>query len=301
MLKELARRLLSQPLVRRTLRVLTALRWLPQSWRNLLVVKLANRVRFRDGEAFKYRTPTGQTVWFLNRDSANYLYWLGEYEPGSMELFTALCQEADVLFDVGSNVGLYAIVGAAANPHLTVLAFEPFAPAIEINRRNLALNDCITRHVDLLPIALGERTGKAKLFMAGGASSLNAEFRPDVDRTEVTVVSGDEVVHSRGIARVDLIKLDTEATEPLVLKGFSATLARDHPDILCEVLHGRTETNLEVIVGALGYTAYWITSEGLHKRDHIVGDPTYRFPNYLFTIRPPGALAALGVEVFVDE
>jgi Methyltransferase FkbM domain len=45
-------------------------------------------------------------------------------------------------------------------------------------------------------------------------------------------------IREQGIAKVDLVKIDTETTEPAVIRGMARTLARDRPDVVCEVLAG---------------------------------------------------------------
>lgn len=63
--------------------------------------------------------------------------------------------------------------------------------------------------------------------------------------------------------RVDLIKIDVEDFEADVLEGMSATIARDRPFIVCEILPRNKEQRNErtrLIIEAWEYTAYWITS-----------------------------------------
>lgn len=295
--KTFIRAAISRPAARAPLRALTSSRRMPRPLRDLLIVKIAKRIQFAPEDSFAYEGPNGHSLLFLNQGVANDLYWLGEYEPGSLELFLVLCREARIAFDVGANTGIYAIVGAAANPDLRMLACEPGPGAVEICRRNIELNQPLTARVEVLPLALAAYDGRAPFYLSGGTSSLNSEFRPGAADSTVDVVRGDEIAKQRALARVDLIKLDTESTEPDVLRGFSETLSRDRPDLLCEVLHGRTEADLESIVERFGYARYWITAEGLRPRDRVVGDPTYRFPNYLFTVRSPSQLAALGIAI----
>ena len=268
---------------------------MPASWRDFLLVTFCKRVRFRDGETFDHDPGNRRPLRFLQHPSSTDLYWTGEYEPGSVELFSVLCRNARVVFDVGSYGGLYAVFAASANPDAAVFAFEPSPAALEICRRNLLLNAVLTQNVELMQLALDDHDGQASLYLTGGTSSLNPAFRASAANVRVTVVRGDEIVRRRAIERLDLVKLDTESTEPAVLRGLSATLARDHPDVVCEVLRDRTETELETLLAPLGYTYYWITRDRLIRRSSIAGDPTYRFPNYLFTARSRDELAALGM------
>ena len=261
------------------------------------MTKFAKQARFPEGAVFVHRAAEGVELRFLNDPSSADLYWTGEYEPGSIEVFSALCRKARFIFDVGAYGGLYAVFAAAANPNAVVFAFEANPAAVRVCRQNLTLNAPRTKNVQLFELALSDYDGEAEFYVTGGTSSLNSAFRPNSEPIAVEVARGDAVVRARGVARLDLVKVDTESTEPAVLRGLAGTLERDHPDVLCEVLRGRTERDLEALLGPLGYSYYWITSRALHRRDRIAGDPTYRFPNYLFTVRSVAELTALGLPV----
>jgi FkbM family methyltransferase len=260
-------------------------------------VKLAQRGRLPSNEVFVHKTETGLELRFFLDSSSSDLYWRGEYEPGTVEVFSALCRSARQIFDVGAFGGLYSVFAAAANPDARVLAFEPNPESAVSCRRNLELNAPLTRNVELMQIALGDHDGKESLALTGGTSSLNPAFRAHSEETAVDVTRGDEIVRHRRIERLDLVKLDTESTEPAVLRGLTATLDRDRPDLVCEVLRGRTESDLEDVLRPFGYQYYSISRTGLCRRSRIAGDPTYRFPNYLLTARPAADLASLGLAI----
>lgn len=279
-----------------------ALRWFlqhprtPQPWQALAHRKLAKRAKFDDDARFEYTTEDGVVLSLLHVGTANYLYWLGTYEIESTSLFCALARESSTILDIGAADGVYSLLAAAASPRARVLAFEPAATAIETSSRNFAHNLELSRRIDLRALALGDANGDATLYVAGesgGTSSLDASFRARRSEQSVAVRTGDSLLAELGVARVDLIKIDTEATEPAVLRGLDRTLRRDHPDILCEVLFDRTETELDTIVQSLGYRAYHVTRDGLVEKARIVGDRTYREPNYLFTTRDPASLERL--------
>ncbi|MFN0247162.1 MAG: FkbM family methyltransferase [Kofleriaceae bacterium] len=279
-----------------------ALRWflqhprVPPHWQALVHRKVAKRARFGSDATFEYTTDDGVSLSLLHEGTANYLYWLGNYEIESTTLFRALARDATTILDIGAADGLYSLLAAAANPRARILAFEPATTAIETSSRNFAHNPELGRRIDLRSIALGDSDRQATLYVAGesgGTSSLDSAFRSQRSEQTVSVRTGDALLAELGVARIDLIKIDTESTEPAVLRGLENSLRRDHPDILCEVLHGRTEAALDAIVRELGYRAYHVTREGLVEKDRIVGDPTYREANYLFTRRDPSSLARL--------
>jgi FkbM family methyltransferase len=278
------------------------LRWfinepsIPATWRRLAHRKLAKRAQFGDRE-FTYTTPAGVDLRLLHTGTSNYLYWLDEYEPETTSLFVRLAMHARVILDIGAADGIYAILAAAANPTARIIAFEPGESAARTCTRNFDLNRAITKHVELVAVALGDCDEVSTLYVAGesgGTSSMNPVFRADRQEQAVRVHKGDNLLAELGVPFVDLIKIDTESTEPLVLRGLHETLSQHRPDVICEVLAGRTEHDLEALLTPLGYRFYWITEGGLVRHDHLVGDNTYRQPNYLFTMRPEQALVARG-------
>jgi FkbM family methyltransferase len=287
--KNVVRTGLAAPGIRHGLRWFLHQGVVPQRWRDIAHRRLAKAARFPEGAFFDYETPSGVPLRFLyGGTSSNYLYWLRVYEPATTALFAARAREARVVLDIGAADGIYAVLAAAANPSARVLAFEPGEAAAAMCRTNFALNAPLTNGVELHAMALGERDTEATLYVAGetgGTSSLNACFRRDRHEQRVTVRSGDALLRELGIERVDLIKIDTESTEPDVLRGLRATIERSHPDIICEVLMGRTEQALEELMSSFGYRFYRITEHGLVPSTRLAGDETYREPNYLFSTR----------------
>jgi FkbM family methyltransferase len=260
--------------------------------------KLAKRASFGD-RTFGYVTRDGTQLTLLHTGTSNYLYWLGKYEPETTSVYLRLAEDAPTILDIGAADGLYAILAAAANPRARVLAFEPGRAAARTIERNLALNPDVTRQISLHEIALADEDSTATLYIAGesgGTSSLNPAFRSTHVEERVTVRRGETFLSELGLSRVDLIKLDTESTEPTVLRGLGRVLEAG-PDIICEVLKGRTERDLERVLGPLGFSYYAMTTAGLVRHDTIEADGTYREPNYLFTRRSAADLEALGFSV----
>jgi FkbM family methyltransferase len=270
------------------------LRWflhqdaIPQRWRDFAHRKLAKRARFANGKTFDYTNSDGVTLRFLHGGTSNYLYWLSEYERATTALFSELARDARVILDIGAADGLYAVFAAVANPDARIVAFEPGLDAAAVCERNIELNRPASRNVELHAFALGERDTESILYIAGetgGTSSLDPSFRQDRREQLARVRNGDAVLRELGIDHVDLIKIDTESTEPDVLRGMRDIIARSMPDIICEVLVGRTEHALEELLGGLGYTFYHISDSGLTRRTSLAGDASYRQPNFLFTRR----------------
>ena len=48
---------------------------------------------------------------------------------------------SDVIFDIGANTGIFALVSGAANPKARIFAFEPVSRVFEKLKGNVALNE----------------------------------------------------------------------------------------------------------------------------------------------------------------
>ena len=252
-----------------------------------LVVKHLHRVGM-----VRRKLPNGRTLRLWSRADdwvSNQVYWRGwsGYEPETVPIFFRLAARAQVTFDVGAYVGFFSLVAAHANPKARVYAFEPMPAVYERLRMNVMINRL--SNIQCVSCAVGDAEGTAEFYSSGSemqcSSSLSLGFMRGAERMysfPVEVVTLDRFVRDNRVERVELVKIDTETTEPQVLSGMAETLARDHPLIVCEVLKDRgAESRLEAILSPLGYRYYHLTPNGAVKREHVEGHPEWL--NYLFT------------------
>jgi FkbM family methyltransferase len=256
--------------------------------------------------------PNGRTLrlWSHADDwISNQVFWRGwaGYEPHTTPLFYEFAKRSSFTLDVGAYIGFYSILAAHANPASRVLAFEPLPTAFARLRRNIALNGL--SNVACFESAIADRDGNADFFHSPTgpeapagltvgipcSSSLSWDFMKDVpnlQRSKVAITRLETLLHQCQAPRVELMKIDTESTEPAVLAGMGERLACDRPIIVCEVLKGgRTERRLEEILAPLDYRFYLLTAEGPQQRDRIDGHAEDL--NYLFTTLEPGELAEM--------
>jgi len=245
--------------------------------------------------------PNARTLRLWSRGDdwvSNQVYWRGwdGYEPETVPLFYRLATRAEVTFDVGSYVGFFTLLAAHGNPRGRVYAFEPLSAVYERLRRNVALNRL--DRVRCINAAVGEIDGTAEFFHVPvelpTSSSLSYEFMrraDDLTVSSVPVITLDRFVKENNIDRVDLVKIDTESTEPQVLRGMNRTLQRDKPFVVCEVLGRGCERELEEALRPIGYRYYHLTPGGPVLRERIEGHPEWL--NYLFTILSPAEVQAL--------
>lgn len=219
---------------------------------------------------------------------ARALFWKGfkGYEYETTKLFYELAKKSNVIFDIGANTGYYTLLAAIGNKEGQVFAFEPVPKIYEYLKRNIALNQ--NSNVIAISSAVTNFDGEITLYIPAdiGIIPLSVSTLKGFIETEgeisVPAITIDSFVYKNQIGKVDLMKIDTEATEHIVLEGARHTLKRDEPIIICEVLKEKTERALEALLSDLGYKYYWIIDKGLIQKDTIEGDGTGKHKNYLF-------------------
>jgi FkbM family methyltransferase len=235
------------------------------------------------------RAPTGERLLRLRTPQRTYVSGrleeagLAGYEPETLACFLAAVEELDAscVYDVGANIGVFSWL-AAAFERAEVVAFEP-TPGLALQLWSICATNGLSVVVERL--ALGARPGSARLYLSDktdSSNSLRAGFRRSHRSVKVRVETIDRYAARTG-RRPQVLKIDTESTEPDVLRGATRLLAEGRPWIVCEVLAGRTEAELMEILRPLHYGYYRIDDDlPLRRRETIEGDPTYAHMNWLF-------------------
>ena len=204
---------------------------------------------------------SGNKKVFLETDchdlGSRMLYWKGIFalEPDAVGVFLQLLKFADTVLDVGANIGYYSLVAAVDNRQRRVYAFEPVPRVFNRLIRNKQINNL--SNLQAYSMAATTYDGEITLYVPPeerpvAASTLKG-YRENVKAISVPATRLDSFVLENNIKKVDLMKIDTEATEHLVLEGAVNILERDEPIIICEVLQGRTETFLHSILDLLRF------------------------------------------------
>ena len=126
-------------------------------------------------------------------------------------------------FDVGANVGIYALRFAKKlNFSGKVYAFEPEPRNFDRLKENFSLNE-FAKVIEPINAALTNFDGRATLYLSGyeqsGWHSLT-EFKDIAKSTvEVRAMKLDTFVNGNSINKIDLIKIDVEANEFELLEG----------------------------------------------------------------------------------
>lgn len=195
----------------------------------------------------------------------------GYHADPSFRLAFSLIRQGDVVFDVGANLGLWAIPASRrAGPHARVEAFEPVPENHARLVRNLALNgvDSVRCHCLAVADVSGERAFRAAPHNSAHGSLVARQENPG---ETVPVTSIDEHCDRHGIDRIDWLKVDVEGAESLVFAGAVRLLSGPAaPAILFEVGEtlavrlGSSSPKVKRMLVDLGYRVYALEDGALH-------------------------------------
>ncbi|MGL5875182.1 MAG: FkbM family methyltransferase [Xenococcaceae cyanobacterium] len=215
------------------------------------------------------------------------------FENETTVLMEKLLQSCQVFFDIGAHVGFYSLFAALENEKRSVYSFELVPNIYKKLQENVELNDLNNIHP--VRAAFDRYDGEISMYIPVDPyhrgdniptiSSTSSELKKSIDNvTEVAVKSLtlDSFVTKNNIDKIDLIKIDTEKTEPQVFERAKNAIERDRPIVICEVLPGRTENLLTKFFTNRNYEFFQITDSGLVAKNKIEGDIKYKFLNYLF-------------------
>lgn len=141
--------------------------------------------------------------------------------------FRAATTPGTVVFDVGANVGAYALLfGQWAGAHGRVFAFEPSPAAFAGLNAHVRLNG-LTGVVTSVQAAVGAQPEVRPFVVASTAGEGRLATPLDDARTTVPVpvTTIDEFCRRENVTP-DLIKIDVEGAELEVLRGARETIAR---------------------------------------------------------------------------
>jgi FkbM family methyltransferase len=165
---------------------------------------------------------------------------LGDEEE-FLRLFLAEVRPGEVIYDVGSCVGLFALHAALLGGR--VVAFEPDPSYRKRLLRNIEINR-LKDSISVIEWAVSDRKGTEKLYTDGLEGNKSPGLRPVVDRGAVPVNTDtiDNAIGSGRLPLPELVKMDIEGAEILALRGMKQLLSSQngprclfvelHPDFL---------------------------------------------------------------------
>ena len=196
---------------------------------------------------------------YYRRRIADEAEW-GEHE---LSVLGEIVRKGGTAVDVGANQGFFAFALAAIADR--VEAFEPNPDYARFARRMLG------SRARVHAVALSNHNGRQQFSVPmsdegvalhlGGALKGAGSGTLKATRFEVEV----RTLDSYGFSDVRVIKVDVEGSEMDVLEGARATIRRDRPALIVELLtgaHADPAAVTEAISATYGYAPWLVTKDG---------------------------------------
>lgn len=221
--------------------------------RALVAERLAQAVTVATaGGPIHFLTPSGRALhdpWALYENEPETIRWLDTMAPD------------EVLWDIGANIGVYALYAANARG-LRVLAFEPSAASFAVLMRNIEINGLGGR-IDAYCLAFDRATRLDYLHMAAteAGHSMHSFGTDETARGVIAPkfrqsVPGFAIDAFRELFRPPPpghIKLDVDGNEAAVLRGAAATLATTVKTALVEIDSEEIGRDIRLALTPLGF------------------------------------------------
>jgi FkbM family methyltransferase len=157
-------------------------------------------------------------------DLAPHLMVHGVWETAYTTVFQRMIKPGANVLDIGTNFGVYAILGAASGGRIH--AFDPNPRLCQLVRRSAAVNG-FTERLTVHEAAVGDADGEAMVAMSNdwpGGGHMVAPGSQEAG-TPCRVLTIDSLFPDPGF-RAEVIKIDVEGNEGRALLGMRGLLAR---------------------------------------------------------------------------
>jgi len=182
----------------------------------------------------------------------NQLFWKGldGFEPESLKLWARMSKNADVIFDLGANSGIFSLISKSENPNSKVYAFECVERVFEVLEKNIAINNY---DVSCYMQAVSSEDGVGYFVDDDEAFTNSVVVNMDIEETasgrgvdpgelhkvKTELIKLDTFIEQNNIKKIDLMKIDVETHEPEVFEGFQKYLKDFKPTLLVEIIRDR--------------------------------------------------------------
>jgi len=161
----------------------------------------------------------------------------GRWRLDVLEFLDRRLKPGDVVYDVGSNIGLFSIFAARkVTEQGRVFAFEPNPETFSYLQENIRLNEL--ENLCSFQVALGNSAGEAELFAGEDLlfSSLVAARNDQTAGKSVRVVEGDRLREEQRLPQPNVLMIDVEGYEYAAIRGLRQSLAGPAcRAVVCEV------------------------------------------------------------------
>ncbi len=163
----------------------------------------------------------------LDPDFGNHIFQFKEYEEHVRKALRENIGEGGVFVDIGTNVGVMALMAAKIiGPTGRVIAIEPEPANLQMLYRGIIINKLT--NVEVWPFAA---SNARNLFSLAGLSNGHLEDGAAGGKLAQSVVLDDLL---GDLPRLDCVKIDIEGHEPAATEGFWKNLEKHRPALIVE-------------------------------------------------------------------
>ena len=139
------------------------------------------------------------------------------WEPETTKIVKEKVKRGDICLDIGASIGYFTLLfSSLVGPIGKVVAVEPTSFQIPYLKKNIEINDYNDRAI-VEECAAWDKTEMVSV-------PLNSERR---NQTHLQGKTIDDIVENYGLRKVDFIKIDTDGSEPWIIKGMIKTVERN--------------------------------------------------------------------------
>lgn len=201
----------------------------------------------------------------------NQLFWKGldGFEPNSLKLWARMSRDADTIFDLGANSGIFSLISKSENPNAKVYAFECVERVFDVLKKNISINNF---DVACFNQAVSNKDGKGSFidddepFTQSVIVNMGLDEvakgrgvnKSELHKVETELITLDSFIEDNDIKSIDLMKIDVETHEPEVFEGFQKNLKSLQPTILVEIIRDSVAKSLNKQFTDLDYIFFYI-------------------------------------------
>ncbi|MEH2425096.1 MAG: FkbM family methyltransferase [Nostoc sp.] len=208
--------------------------------------------------------------------------------------------DGDVVFDVGANIGLFALWINRHYSNIDIYAFEPVPILFEALNRNFQQTD--PEHMKAFPFGLGHENARVTFAYHPNATAMSTaypytqseqielqeaifknlpksaqdEFSPmlhlffENEPVQGQLRTASEVIREHNISKIDLLKIDVEKAELDVMRGFTPEDWSKVKQVVVEIhnIDNRLNT-IQSLLSQMGFTIAAINQEEGLKGSNI--------------------------------
>lgn len=155
----------------------------------------------------------------------------GIWEPYETSLVVRYLKKGDVFLDIGANIGYYTIIaGVIVGAQGKVLAFEPDSHNFNMLKENVRLNKLT--NVVAVNAAVSDVGGRGYIYLSDDNMGDHHIYDcgGNRKRDEIDIVAGGDFISNK-IDRLNFIKIDTQGSEVLILRGLAPQIRENRSDL----------------------------------------------------------------------